>query len=121
MLYAPPLLVVILGGSGLVISSGVLAVVGKSVSLAVMMSLLSLCVRGVDCVVVVVVIGGCIVVDAGDVVFFGSTGVVVVLIVFVGNVVVVIVVVVEGGLSVGVVLTMFVLFVKVERISIRGL
>lgn len=102
----------ILGGSGLVISSGVLAVVGKSVSLAVMMSLLSLCVRGVDCVVVVVVIGGCIVVDAGDVV---------VLIVFVGNVVVVIVVVVEGGLSVGVVLTMFVLFVKVERISIRGL
>jgi hypothetical protein len=111
---------VILGGSGLVISSGVLAVVGKSVIFAVMMSLLSLCVRGVDCVVVVVVIGGCIVVDAGDVVFFGSTGVVV-LIVFVGNVVVVIVVVVEGGLSVGVVLTMFVLFVKVERISIRGL
>jgi hypothetical protein len=103
---------VILGGSGLVISSGVLAVVGKSVILAVMMLLLSLCVRGVDCVVVVVVIGGCIVVDAGDVV---------VLIVFVGNVVVVIVVVVEGGLSVGVVLTMFVLFVKVERISIRGL
>jgi hypothetical protein len=70
VLYAPPLLVVILGGSGLVISSGVLAVVGKSVSLAVMMSLLSLCVRGVDCVVVVVVIGGCIVVDAGDVVLF---------------------------------------------------
>ena len=71
-------------------------------------------------VVIVVVVVGVSLVGWSSVIS-ALVAVVMVVVVFVGNVVVVIVVVVEGGLSVGVVLTMFVLFVKVKRISIRGL